>query len=74
MRGIVKETWESVTIGLDNFLENGKSHEVINLSLVLSALQKGIEVAWENPQLAEQILRLNENDMTTQICAILSSA
>lgn len=68
----MKDMWESVSVGMDIIRENNNYDDFKALPMVLSALQKGIEIAWENPHLAEQLLRLNENDLTTKILALLS--
>ncbi|MBU2759971.1 hypothetical protein [Acidithiobacillus sulfurivorans] len=68
----MKDIWEPVCVGMDIIRENDKNGDFTALPMILVALQKGVEIAWENPSVAEQILRLNENEMTTQILALLS--
>lgn len=68
----MKDILEPVCVGMDIIRENDKNGDFTVLPMILVALQKGVEIAWENPSVAEQILRLNENEMTSQILALLS--
>ncbi len=68
----MKDIWEAVCVGMDIIRENDKNGNVTVLPMILVALQKGVEIAWENPSVAEQILRLNENEITAQILTHLS--
>lgn len=68
----MKDTWNTISVGIDILRENDKTHDLTLLPIVLYALQRGVEIAWENPHCAEQILRLNEDDVTIKILTLLS--
>lgn len=68
----MKNIWTPVAIAIKIIYEENKKDDLTVLPLVMSALQKGVEIAWENPCVAEQILRLNECDIANKILALLS--
>lgn len=60
----MKDDFYPIAVAIEIIHASHENYDLSVLPLVLSALQRGVEIGWEDPDNAEKIMRLEENDMT----------